>query len=250
MSKSNIKNTRPQTEDGTGIGNSPSLHKGHRARLRARFRIGGAAVMAEHELLELLLTYARPRVDVNPPAHRLIERFGSLQGVLTASEDELTGVPGIGKETAGLIRLVLAMQEAAHPQTRTGSLYLNSLSCITAYLHDLFDGVAVEQLYVLILDNHARLVNCCLLHEGTVGSAHCSLRRLTEACLYCHAGSAVLAHNHPGGSCRPSREDVEMTMLARTALEAVDVPLVEHIIVGEDGDSALLRDMREGCITL
>ena len=60
----------------------------------------------------------------------------------------------------------------------------------------------------------------------------------------------MLAHNHPGGSCRPSREDVEMTIRARTALEAVDVPLVEHIIIGEDGETAVLRDMREGLITM
>ena len=74
-----------------------SVHEGHRKRLRERYMEGGAAVFAEHELLELLLTYAIPRRDTNALAHALIERFGSLAAVLEARVPELAAVDGVGE---------------------------------------------------------------------------------------------------------------------------------------------------------
>ena len=61
-------------------------HAGHRERLRERFRLDGLQGFAPHEALELLLTYAIPRINVNPLAHRLIDHFGGLPGVLEAKD--------------------------------------------------------------------------------------------------------------------------------------------------------------------
>ena len=80
-------------------------HSGHRQRLRDRYEQSGAGAFADHELLELLLTYAIPRRDVNEIAHALLERFGSLEGVLSAELSALTSVPGIGESTAMFLRL-------------------------------------------------------------------------------------------------------------------------------------------------
>jgi 4-diphosphocytidyl-2C-methyl-D-erythritol kinase len=64
-------------------------HAGHRKRLRERYVRSGMDDFADHEVIELLLTYAIPRVNVNEQAHALIERFGSVAGVLDASVEEL-----------------------------------------------------------------------------------------------------------------------------------------------------------------
>ena len=58
-----------------------SVHQGHRARQRKKLLENGPRAFADHELLEMLLYYAIPRRDTNELAHRLLERFGSLQGV-------------------------------------------------------------------------------------------------------------------------------------------------------------------------
>ena len=83
--------------------NEPKL--GHRARLREYF-LASPTALSESELMELLLTYAIPRQNVAPQAQSLIVQFGSLDGVLAAPMEELVGVPGIGKHTAVLIKLV------------------------------------------------------------------------------------------------------------------------------------------------
>ena len=79
-------------------------HSGHRQRLRESFLALGAKAMPEHQLLELLLTYAIPRRDVNPLAHRLIERYGSLAAVLKADVAELKNA-GLGEYAVTLIAL-------------------------------------------------------------------------------------------------------------------------------------------------
>ena len=71
-------------------------HNGHRARLRQRARETGLAGLADHEVLELILTYAIPRVDTNRTAHRLIHTSGSLSGVLEARYEDLRQVEGVG----------------------------------------------------------------------------------------------------------------------------------------------------------
>ncbi len=80
------------------------LHKNHRARLRSRYQTEGLDAFADHMLLELLLFQSIPRVDTNPIGHRLLERFGTLDGVFAASEEELCTVEGVGPKTAQMLK--------------------------------------------------------------------------------------------------------------------------------------------------
>ena len=84
-------------------------HKGHRKRMKEEFLQGGLDHMQPHRVLEMLLFYAIPQGDTNELAHRLIERFGSLTGVLDASCDELMDVSGIGSHAAVLIHFISAL---------------------------------------------------------------------------------------------------------------------------------------------
>ena len=83
------------------------IHDGHRERLRSRFIEHGLDNFNELNALELLLFYAIPRRDTNGIAHALLDRFGSLSAVFSASQEELQDVEGIGENAAALIRLYL-----------------------------------------------------------------------------------------------------------------------------------------------
>lgn len=82
------------------------LHAGHRSRMRRRFLRDGLGGFADHEVLELLLFYAVPRQDVNPMAHALLDKFGSLPGVLDASIEDLCTVHGVGPKIARFLTLI------------------------------------------------------------------------------------------------------------------------------------------------
>ena len=79
---------------------------GHRHRLKQRLSAVGLDALLDHEILELLLTYAIPRKDTKPLAWALIKRFGSLANVLDAEEAALLDVPGIGPNAAQFIKLI------------------------------------------------------------------------------------------------------------------------------------------------
>ena len=87
-------------------GSEKNLHEGHRERLRQRFLREGLESFQEHEVLELLLTYAIPRADVNGTAHRLMERYGSLAATLNAPLSSLTQVEGVGERAAAFLKLL------------------------------------------------------------------------------------------------------------------------------------------------
>ena len=84
-------------------------HSGHRQRVKTEFLARGIEGWPDHRALELLLFYAIPQGDVNALAHELVDRFGSLAGVLDASPDELKKVKGVGEHTAVLLQLITAL---------------------------------------------------------------------------------------------------------------------------------------------
>ena len=211
------------------------IHGGHRARVKQRYLSQGLDGFSDHEVLELLLYYAIPRNDVNPLAHRLMDRFGSLHAVLDAEVSELTEVSGVGESAALLVRLIrdlnrrylLDRQEKRPtlPDSQTaGELFL-----------PYFYGIREERVYAAFLDDELRLLSCRLLFEGGINFAPLSVRKLVEAALREHATSVILAHNHPAGQAIPSVEDREATLHIRSALEAMQIRLLDHIIVaGEE----------------
>ena len=180
------RNTTTETSD-------LSVHAGHRQRLRERFLRGGPDDLAAHELLELLLGYAMPRVDVNPLAHRLIERFGSLSGVTEASVEELMSVSGVGEYTACLIRLLPAVvRRCAIDRVESPRVY-DTVGKLVEFLRPRFTGLTTERVYLILLDNGMHMIDCRVISEGSVNSSAVTVRRIAELCLYMHAACAVLA---------------------------------------------------------
>ena len=207
------------------------LHDGHRQRCKQRFLRTGAEGFDDHQLLELLLFYAIPRCDTNETAHRLLKRFGSLQGVLYAAPEELSAVEGVGENAAVLLSLV--------PQIWQRSLQgaperiLNSVDKCGEYFADLLSGSRREMLWQVCLDGKGKVLSSRCLAEGDVSMAAVSVRQVVEYALRAGAVAVVLAHNHPSGVALPSQEDCATTRLIRDALRTMNIQLVDHIIVAD-----------------
>lgn len=217
------------------------IHDGHREKMRARFLTGGLDSFAPHEALELLLYYAIPRRDTNAIAHTLMERYGSLSAVLNAPVEDLQRVEGIGESAAILLHLVPQVCRRASMEDAAQDTALNSSAKAGKYLLSLFEGKKREMIYQLCLDRKGKLLACKNLGEGGVAAVVLDIRRVVENAILTSASGVILSHNHPSGIALPSNEDYIMTDKAKAALAAVDVVLMDHIIVA-DGDFVSMAD--------
>lgn len=207
-----------------------SLHSGHRDRMRDKFLQQGLEGFQEHEMLELTLFYALPRVNTNEVAHRLLQRFGSLADVLNADYHALRDVKGMGESSAMLLTLIAQLSRQYRLSARK-DLTLNTFDATCAYFKDIYLGEPEEQLRLACLDDRLRLMSCGVVSEGAPSSVPVHMRRLVEYALQQKSELVVLAHNHPNGTAMPSPEDIAATQKIFNVLKSVGIRLVDHIIV-------------------
>ena len=210
-------------------------HKGHRQRVKNRVLREGVDSFEDHQILELLLFYCIPMKDTNELAHLLIDRFGSLAGVLDARPEDLCAVTGITENSGILLNLIPSLARRYHQEKLKEKTILDSTTKAGEYARALFTGRLYEVFYVICMDSQNRVNHTALLHEGTINEAPVYPRLIVETALRHQATSIILAHNHPGGSHQPSQADVEVTRKIRTATEAIAITVADHIIVAGDG---------------
>ena len=221
-----------------------NIHAGHRERLRERYDRSGMDDYADHEVLELLLTYAIPRGDVNRQAHALVERFGSVAGVLDALPEEICEVEGLGPNAARFLTMMPSVFRRYALGKVTTTRTMDTLAAIGEYLMALYTGITFERVYLLLFDNSMGLIDCVHLTDGSVNCSNVTVRRIAELALFKHASGVVLAHNHPRGLAIPSGDDYRITQDVESALETLGVPLLEHIIVTENRYAPIVKQHR------
>ena len=223
------------------MANREIIHDGHRQRLKKRFLEEDLDNFDEHQALELLLFYCIPRQDTNPIAHALLDRFGSLAQVMEAPPKELQKVSGIGEKAATFLAVINSFCRYYDTHRFDPGTVLNTSRACAKALIPHFNGVRNEKVYLLCLDAKCKKLCCREVGEGSVNSAAVPIRRIVEMALDANATTVVLAHNHPSGIALPSPEDVLTTKKLAIALSAVDITLVDHIVVA-DGEGVSMRD--------
>ena len=210
-----------------------SIHDGHRQRLKERFLREGLDGFTDIQVLELLLFYVVPRKDTNPMAHALLDRFGTLARVLDAPVSRLTQVDGITENGAAFLKLVREI-DRRYVLSQGRDIILNTIDDCCNYLSRFFKGKKNETVFLLSLDAKLKVLSCREVGEGSVNYASVPIRRCVEMALEDGATSVILAHNHPSGIAVPSGDDIHTTRRLATALSAVEIQLVDHIVVAED----------------
>lgn len=210
------------------------IHDGHRDRMRERFFLHGLDSFNEIEALELLLYYAIPRKDTNPLAHALLDHFGSLDAVMLATKEELCEVPGISSNTACLLNLVPQLARMGEIQRTTRIKTIASTDDAVDFLMPRLRYERDEIMLMLCLDTQRRITHVEVISHGVVDAVSFDTRRVVEIALKRKAVSVIIAHNHPDGPARPSREDDTTTMMVYRALETVQIQLYDHIIIAGD----------------
>lgn len=212
-----------------------SVHSGHRERIREQYKMQGADSFLDHQFLELLLTYAIPRKDTNELAHLLLDRFGSLEGVVTAEVAQLLLVEGVGESTAVFLRMQgdlfrrLRLHRLADAR---GTIRLASPVEAARYAVSQLSLNTYETVLAVCLNAKKAVQSCERIISGSLSEAQIYPRNIAEVALLRRAHGVLLVHNHPSGDPTPSKADAETTESVKAALESIGVQLYDHIIVG------------------
>ena len=221
---------------GGKLGHDPS---GHRARLRTRLLEGGDEALADHEVVEYLLMTAIPRRDVKPLARTLVDRFGSLAGVLNADPRTLANHPGMGETSAAAMRIVaIAARRMARQGVRDQPV-LGSWQALLDYLHIDMAHLTIERVRVLYLNARNCLIADEVQSEGSLDEAAIHPREVIRRAMDLGAAALILVHNHPSGSPEPSRADIQVTSRIAEAGRLLGITVHDHIVIGRQGHISL-----------
>jgi DNA repair protein RadC len=226
-----------KAKDGEGPEKAGGGHhgEGHRGRLRERFLAGGLAGFLDYEVIELLLTLGTPRQDCKQAAKDALLRFGSLQAVFEATPAELAQVKGIGLKNAFGVKLIQAVANRYLEQKAIGKDFIKNSKDLHDYLLHRFRDKKIESFVVVFLDNANAVLGVEALFEGTVNETAVYSRELVQAAIEKGAASILLAHNHPSGTLVPSQDDIAVTRKVLFACHAIDIQVLEHLIIGSGG---------------
>jgi len=203
--------------------------------MRKRFMENGLDGFADHEVLEILLYYCYPRRDTNEIAHRLITEYGSLYNLFEADPQDMMKRCNITQNIAVLISMIPKVANL-YFRSKWGrdKVVMDDVQTAARYAVTLFVGRTNEAFYIFCLDTGRRLNHVSLIAEGTLDETPIYPREIVAEALKHQAAAIILAHNHPGGTSKPSRKDVEATRKMIEGLKFLGIKVLDHIIVAGD----------------
>ena len=179
------------------------------------------------EVLEYILSLTGSHVK----PETLIETFGSLKNVLEAQPEELEKIHGIGRKTADMISMFVLMVRVWERQNMRQVGRIGNSRDSEHYCKSLLSGKRAEEFWVICLNCQCKIVGTRRISNGTINEVSAYPRSVVETALNYNAHSVILTHNHPGGTCSPSPEDISSTLQLKRVLNQLGIMVLDHIIV-------------------
>jgi len=185
----------------------------------------------DYEILELALTFAVARKDTKQTAKQLIEKFGSLKNVLNSDIEKLKEIKGIKEHASFFISFLKNFAVKYSELELAEKEKISSPSDTVVFLKTLIGSSKDEIFYAIFMNASNKILFYDEINRGVVNKSAVYPRKIVELALKNNATSVIIAHNHPGGGCKPSQNDIIATEAVLKALKTVDVSLLDHIIV-------------------
>jgi DNA repair protein RadC len=207
-----------------------------------RFENFGASAVSDTELLAMILqgNGTRPEQAVNM-ASRLIAEVGSIAGLISWAPSDYRRMKGIGRIKGLQLAAIAEIARRMMTIPQTTAPMLNRAGLIATHLAPTVAGLQIEKFWVLCLNRKNRLLKQVEITSGTATAALAHPREVFRAAIRESATAIVCVHNHPSGDPAPSAPDVHVTRQLREAAKAVDIELLDHVILGRTESDPLGR---------
>lgn len=219
-------------------------NSGHRQRLRRRLLNSHGNALEDYELLELLLFAAHPREDVKWIAKSIFFHFDQdINKVFNAKKDDLLEIDCVTDAIVSVILCCSVMFERVlysklrssfFDKSNENNIFLGNYESLLKYVRSRISSSRRESVFLLYLNSIGRLITDEVLDCGTLDEVSLYVRELVSKVLRHGAKSLILAHNHPSGSCKPSKSDIILTEDLLVSCKALGIVLIDHIIITDD----------------
>jgi len=197
--------------------------------------------MGEKELLLHLLQFSHNRGNMDTLADRLLDHFGSLKAVLEARPEQLRKVDGIGTKTASYLSAFVPMVHVWQRLNMAEPHRVSNTREAEKFCMSLCAGLRNEEFWVICLNAKCQVLGKRRISTGSLSEVSAYPRMVMETALNYNAHSVLFTHNHPGGTCAPSAEDVASTVQLQRLLNGVGILVLDHIIVANDRTYSMIQ---------
>ena len=211
-------------------------------RPREKLLHQGASILSDAELLAIFLRTGVTGVSAVELARQLLTHFGSLRALLEADQHDFCAQHGLGPAKYAQLQAVLEMSHRHLESTLLRGNALTDIATTKAYLQQQLRPYQHEVFACLFLDNKHRMIAFEELFHGTLDSANVYPREVVKHALKHNAAAVIFAHNHPSGVAEPSQADFAITQRLKSALDLIDIRVLDHIIIG-DGEIVSLAEL-------
>lgn len=212
-----------------------NIHDGHRKRLRNLIANAGIESVSDVQAVECFLTYIFPRGDVNPLSHRLLNRYGNFANILDADVNDLKKVKGINESSALKIKLFNEMMLYYTTCKLTEKINLKNDEEFLDLVEQLMRLRSTESLFLFAVDNSFNLIQTRHISLNQVRTVGIDPMELYNFISTTKLAYLAVAHNHPGGTAKPSKDDGDAVVYIETLINSLPCTLIDSLIVGIDG---------------
>ena len=205
------------------------------ARPREKLLAHGPTSLADAELVALILRTGIKGTSVLLLAQQMLDSFKGLPGLLQAVPGDLKRIKGLGPAKRAEIAAVMELARRSLVQQLVDRPVFDAPQRVKDYLRMQLGHLGHEVFAVLFLDAQHRLLKLEEMFRGTLTQTSVYPREIVKRAIELHAASVILAHNHPSGAAEPSRADEFLTQTLKSALQLIDVRVLDHLVVGQTG---------------
>ena len=201
-------------------------------RPREKYAKSGAIALSDAELIAILLRTGNESESAVELAKRLLSSSDNSLNTLSGKTlRELSEIKGIGQAKA--ISLLTAFELGRRvrseivelsPHIQNSMDVVNLMQAKIAYLN-------YEEFWVIYLNNANTILKTVQISKGGITSTEVDTRIVMQEAVILKATQIILCHNHPSGSVKPSKADIQLTEKIRKAAQIMDIVLVDHIII-------------------
>jgi DNA repair protein RadC len=202
-------------------------------RPREKMLERGGAALSDSELLAIFLRTGVQGKSAVELARDILTRFDGLRGAMEATPAQFAQVHGMGPAKWAQLQACLELGRRYLEATLDRNEVFTSPALTRRFLQARLRAYHHEVFACLFLDNQNRLIRFEELFSGTIDGASVYPREVVKRVLALNAAAVIFAHNHPSGVAEPSQADRHITQRLQSALDLVDVRVLDHFVVGD-----------------